>query len=158
VTLADYVADLRAPTPSAAAELVVPDQIQIAVHVGGCAGQLEAGVRQKLELHRDRLERQLDYLEQAAPDLAGPGKRVDTLLARAESGLTQMLVRRKAAVETRILQLESLSPRAVLGRGYGAVQHRDGRPITRLTEVQTGERLSVRLYDGAFAAEVKETA
>src|SRR5207253_2726200 len=67
-TLADYTADLRAPTPSVAAELVVPDQIEIAMRIGAYASMLTSCIGRELQAQRDRVERLADYVAQEGPN------------------------------------------------------------------------------------------
>lgn len=155
-TLADYVADLRAPTPSAAAELVVPDQIEIAMHIGSYAAVLQSCMLHELENRRERLDRLADYLELATPDIDVLDQRLQALLGRAHRQIENNLTARRALVSARMLQLGSLNPCAVLERGYAVVHHEDGRLLSGAGEAEAGVRLSVRLRDGSFAAEVRE--
>jgi exodeoxyribonuclease VII large subunit len=153
-TLADYVADLRAPTPSAAAELVVPDQIEIAMKIGRYAAMLESYIHRELASQQDGLERLADYLEQESPDLAALNSSVLALVSRAGEQLSLALAERRGQVETRGVQLGSLDPCAVLERGYAVVHHADGRLVAGVSMVGRGEQISVRMHDGKFAAEV----
>ncbi|SRR5579871_1345963 len=154
-TLADFAADLRAPTPSVAGELVVPDQIEIAMRIGGYAGFLQSRVREAIEDRRDALERLVDALDDAKPDIAAARERSERLIAAAEERLRRSLERARAQVEARALQLGSLSPLAVLARGYAVVQRVDGGIVTRVADAEAGDLISIRVRDGALAAEVK---
>jgi exodeoxyribonuclease VII large subunit len=153
-TLADFTADLRAPTPSAAAELVVPDQIEIAMRVGMIAGRLESSIRYEIESRQDRVERRAEEIWRARPDIPGHLARLKALLERAQDRLQHRLAERRNAVEARALQLASLSPIAVLERGYAVVHHADGRLVAGAFDAQDGERIGVRMHDGSFAADV----
>ncbi|HEY7294460.1 MAG TPA: exodeoxyribonuclease VII large subunit, partial [Dehalococcoidia bacterium] len=154
-TLADFAADLRAPTPSVAGELVVPDQIELAMRVGGYAGALESCVQRALEDRRDALERLAEALEDAQPDIGAARERMERLLAAAEDRLRRSLERVRAQVEARALQLGSLSPLAVLGRGYAVVQRVDGGIVTCVRDAEPGDLVGIRVRDGALAAEIK---
>jgi exodeoxyribonuclease VII large subunit len=156
VTLADYVADLRAPTPSAAAEMVAPDQIEIAMRVGACSRALESCVRRELEDRREALAQIVEALAQSGPDLDGPRQRLTALRERARSALARTAGERRAAVEARTLQLRTLSPLAVLARGYAVVQREGGELVTSARQVRAGDRIAIGLRDGSFAAEVRE--
>jgi exodeoxyribonuclease VII large subunit len=156
VTLADYVADLRAPTPSAAAEMVVPDQIHVAMRLGSYVATLESCVRHELDSKRDRLDRVADYLEVAAPDLKAIDERLSALHVQACNQVEKALSGGRAMVELRVLALTTLNPLAVLERGYAVVHHEGGALVARASEAIPGDRVSVRLRDGSFAAEVKE--
>ncbi|HLZ70472.1 MAG TPA: exodeoxyribonuclease VII large subunit [Dehalococcoidia bacterium] len=155
-TLADFAADLRAPTPSVAGELVVPDQIELAMRVGGYVGALESWARQALDDRRDALDRLVDALEDVQPDICAARERLDRLLAGCEERLRRAIERSLALVEARELQLGSLSPLAVLGRGYAVVQRVDGGIVTHVRDAGAGDLVSIRVQDGALAAEVKQ--
>ena len=154
-TLADFTADLRAPTPSAAAELVVPDQMELAMRLGVIATRLESSMRYEIESRQDRVERRAEEIWRVRPDVAGHAARLYALLARAQDRLGRRLVERRNAVEARALQLASLSPIAVLERGYAVVHHGDGRLVAGAFDVRAQEPIAVRMHDGSFAAEVQ---
>ncbi len=156
ITLADYVADLRAPTPSAAAELVVPDQIEIAMRVGAYTAMLESCIQRELSAQQDGVARLADYLEQECPDLAELSEGVLGLVSRAGTRLSQSLAERRSQIDMRIVQLASLDPCAVLERGYAVVHRADGTLLASVNVVRTGEAISIRLRDGTIAAEVGE--
>jgi exodeoxyribonuclease VII large subunit len=154
VTLADYAADLRAPTPSVAGELIVPDRAEIAMRVGALAATLDAYIREGVEQRWIAIDRALDALEEARPDLREPRARLAALVARADERAQRLLSDRRTAVESRALQLASLSPRAVLERGYAMVHTASGAVVASAAAVSPSDRLDVRLHDGSIAAEV----
>lgn len=159
VTLCDLAADVRAPTPSAAAELVVPERGPVERRLAELAGRLEAGVRRRLE----RARRRLDELAQR-PGLRHPARQVDTWrqrlaqlhqdLARAASWRVEGSRQRLAGSAGR---LEALSPLAVLRRGYSVTRTRDGRVVTDADQVVPGERVEVLLARGRLDAQVVAT-
>jgi exodeoxyribonuclease VII large subunit len=155
-TLADYTADLRAPTPSAAAELIVPDQLEIAMRLGSYTATLESCLRHELDVRADRLERLLEDMEAARPDIESRATALAALLRRAQGSVQRLVAGQRTAVDGRLIQLASLSPSAVLGRGYAVVHHKDGRLVPGSAATRVGETVSVRMHDGAFAAAVKK--
>ena len=157
-TIADYVADLRAPTPSAAAELAVYD-----------IRELESMLlSQQLELNRsilERLERRKEQIRQYATrlELLSPGSQLnerrqavadleEKLHLRMEAILTQ----KKHSLELYAQQLEALSPLNKLSQGYAFVSGRKGRAIRSVSEVSQGELLQIHLLDGKITVEVKD--
>ena len=153
VTLADYAADVRAPTPSVAGELIVPDRAEIGVHLGALAATLSAYMRDQLDRQRLNIDRAVDALEDARPDLDRPRARVDALLDRARTGTRRLLAEQRSAVDLRAVQLSTLSPRAVLERGYALVHDSAGALVASAAAVQPGDALTIRLRDGTLAAE-----
>jgi exodeoxyribonuclease VII large subunit len=204
-TIADFAADLRAPTPSAAAELVTEAQHKIAEELAELAHRLERATRfQLLQAHQRlshlpvsrvesrvtaqlfRLSQRLDEATQSldgalAMQLRQRQNRVAELsaavlqhdprrnLAQARQHLTDLRVRLERGLE-RLLQsssarlgalqarLHSLSPLAVLDRGYALVVSADGALIRSATQVSSGDRLTTRLADGVFTSRVESAA
>jgi exodeoxyribonuclease VII large subunit len=202
-TIADFVADLRAPTPSAAAELITEAQHRVAERVASQRSRLERAARfqilhakQKLDsVPMDRAERkisgilrktsqQLDDLgfraeasvrelirtrQREVGELAGGVLRHEPrqMLARARERLgvsetriersVERTVRRASArIEAMDARLRSLSPLAVLERGYALVMSQDGKVVRSVTQVAMGDRVRTRLSDGEFDSTVDE--
>ena len=154
-TLADLVADRRAPTPSAAAELVVPDSAELMGFAVGCANAMTASVSRRVTTARD-IGRQLDRrLQNAVPDLDTLRLRVDDRLRTAAS-----LVRHDLAIKTErsrglTYRLESLSPRDTLRRGYAIVQRAaDGRVVGSRSQAADGDDINITLADGVLDATI----
>ena len=134
-TVADFVADLRAPTPSAAGELCVPDA---------------RAIRQGLDALRDRLGTLLVGRLRAARS------NLDSLDARARFAVTSGLDRRRLALERLAGQLDALSPLAVLSRGYSLTQTADDGSVVRdAATVAPGALLRIRLASGTLIARVE---
>jgi exodeoxyribonuclease VII large subunit len=203
-TIADFAADLRAPTPSAAAELITEAQHKIAEHLANQSHRLDRAVRFQLLQARQRLTRlpvsraesrvstllhrqaqrldDLSFRQEAAvedqlrqrqrqvADLAAAVLRHDPrqALAQARERLLASRTRidrslertlRRSAVRIGALnaRLHSLSPLAVLERGYALVLSSDGKLVRSTAQIAPGDRLTTRLADGAFASRVETT-
>jgi exodeoxyribonuclease VII large subunit len=183
VTLADFAADVRAPTPSAAAELVVPDRLEVA---GGLRTlERRARVRALGSVSAARAEtaaegRALERLRPAA-QLAQARERAGLLLDRASRCVRDELDRRRArqgslsarlapSVEVRLAAarmalardaaaLSALGPQATLDRGYAIVKRAaDGVVVRSPEEARSGSQLSVRVAQGEFAVRVEAPA
>ncbi len=153
-TIADYVADVRAATPSAAAELVVPDQaderarIQALKSAGGqrlatLVGEAKAG----LALLGERLQRR-------APDLDRERLRLDGLLHELEAMLSHRLQLDRASLQAAQARLEALDPRATLSRGYAIVQDAQGRVVDGAAKLSSGDAITIQFHDGVAEAGV----
>ncbi len=155
-SLADFAADLRAPTPSAAAEMVVPDQTEIQNQVNERAVALTAALQRMLDAHRWRLVEQLRGLRLLSPvaQLVQARQRVDDLTERAARAIRHELSVRRQLVDGQQAQLAGVSPFATLERGYAVVRSQEsGTVITSILQVASGHRLDVRVADGDFEAE-----
>ena len=155
-TLADAAADLRAPTPSAAAELAVPDMRQLLQQIQEQRRRMTAAIRGQLQSRQQELERLCDRLR-----LQSPAHR-QSMEQQALEHLYRRLVRGGAAVleryENQLRQqaekLEMLSPLKILGRGYALV-YQGEELVRRAEQVQPGDILRVQLAEGEITAEVK---
>jgi exodeoxyribonuclease VII large subunit len=152
-TIADFVADLRAPTPSAAAELAVPDQAELRQRVGMWAGQLTATMGRRLGQMRQALEQQQRVLQRLSPQarLATHRQQVDDLTRRAASAVGHGLALRHSNLAGIEARLAALSPLATLERGYAIVRRADtGTVVRSVNQVHDGDPLAVRVQDGEF--------
>ncbi|HEX9006111.1 MAG TPA: exodeoxyribonuclease VII large subunit, partial [Bacteroidota bacterium] len=149
-TIADFVADLRAPTPSAAAELVVPLRDDILDQVGKTCYTIRQSVEALLDDRRDRIDRLLAGYAFARPaDLLHQySQRVDDLqnsLTMVFSHRLQLIAARQTALHER---LRALDPRLPLQRGFALVR-RDGTAITAAASLSAGERVEMEFHDGS---------
>ena len=156
VTISDFVADLRAATPSNAAELAVPDQDALRQSMDSMSAAMAASLNRQLRAARQHL----DALSQS-PALRSPtgyieqrGKNLELLknrLAAAQNGnLTRMNHRYIAAVS----KLDAMSPLKVLTRGYSMAQTERGEVLRSVHQVELGQRIRVSLSDGSLSATV----
>jgi len=155
-TLADFAADVRAPTPSAAAELVAPDCADLRALVAGMAETLQTTLRGRLEEQRWKLAGQARALKHLSPaaQLAQARQRVDDLLGRAQVGLNHSLALRRECLSGLAGQLAGVSPLGTLERGYAIVRHRrTGAVVRSMSQVAGGDVLGIRVADGEFEAE-----
>ena len=153
VTICDYVADLRAPTPSAAAELVVPDARQFRARLQGVAGDGLNILQQRLDRQRSGLEASLARAQRATVDLDRLRQRIDDMARRTVSAIESAGRQRRDHVRRSIAQLDALNPQATLDRGY-AVVHKGGRVVSSISAVGAGDGLVIKVADGGFPARV----
>ena len=156
-TIADFVADVRAPTPSAAAELAVPDKRAVCDSVRGAADDLESAIKHKLERLRERVENLARH-----PFLQSPYRlyeermrRVDELYARLPEAMRRRLLHADKDLALQAHKLDAFSPLKVLGRGYAIALKKDGKAVRKPSDVKAGEPLVVRLSQGQIDVEVK---
>ena len=158
VTIADYVADLRAPTPSAAAELAVFDYSQFEAKCQLYQRTLERTMKNRLERVRYRLNQCRLKLELYHPSRVINEKR--QRLADLESRLTRVMSKRLEAYRHRLAldsgRLQALSPLAQLGRGYSFVTGRDGKRLDSVKQAAKGDQLRIELRDGTIVAKAEQ--
>jgi len=153
VTIADLVADQRAATPSAAAELLVPDLLDVQARVVGLANALAWHASRRLELATADLNRAEQSLYRRSPQrtLAERLSAVEALAARVTRASEHALALVGERLRARELQLTALDPQAILKRGFGVTWRLEDRAIVRsVTEVEPGVRLRTRVADGTF--------
>ncbi|MBN1813911.1 MAG: exodeoxyribonuclease VII large subunit [Anaerolineae bacterium] len=157
-SLADFAADMRAPTPSAAAELVAPDQAELRAYVAGFSTALVVALRGEIEERRWKLAEQVRALKHLSPQaqLAQARQRVDDLLARMEAATYHILTLNRERLAGLSGRLSSASPLGTLERGYAIVRRQEtGEVVQSAGQVAPGDALDVRVTDGAFEAEAK---
>ncbi len=158
-TICDLVADLRAPTPSAAAELVVPDRIELAARVAAVTRTIEARMLGLIERSSAELAAVHERMERAAPNLDEQRIRVDDLLEDARTGLLRRIELSRAKVETLSTALGALSPLDTLRRGYAIVADPStGRVLTDARDARPGDALAIALDRGTIAAVVESVS
>ncbi len=157
-TIADFVADLRAPTPSAAAELVTPDSLELKQLLYHHQLALVDAAQQLVTTTRTRLQARQWALERLSPQaqINNDRQRIDGLLNRAGRALQHQLSLHQERVNTLAAQLETLNPQATLTRGYAIVQ-KGQTVVTQTGQVRPGDDISIQVSDGQFEATVSET-
>jgi exodeoxyribonuclease VII large subunit len=150
-TISDMVADQRAPTPSAAAEIAVPDATRLQGQVAVLQRDAFNTMNQQTAQHRQGLEIAVQRLRTASPQVEAWQQRVDELTQALARGLTASLNLARERFEGMERRLASLDPQAVLQRGYAVVQRTaDGSLVTSTAEVQSDDELNVTVHDGSF--------
>lgn len=157
-TIADFVADVRAPTPSAAAELITPNRAELAAQVQELAARLETTLHTITQARRRQVLLQARALGHLSPQarLANARQRVDDLSARGATRLAFGLRLRRERLNGLSARLRALDPLAVLSRGYAVVRRADnGELISNTAQVAQGDAISVRVSDGEFEGVVR---
>lgn len=155
--IADFVADRRAPTPSAAAEIATPDQGDLLLDVQNARNALTGAFRELLGGERRALEQRQADLHRFSPhtQVVNARQRVDDLLRRSLAAVRHDLALRRAGIGGLTQTLAAVGPPAVLARGYAVVtKASDGIVVRRVNQVSSGDLIDVRVGDGSFAAEV----
>jgi exodeoxyribonuclease VII large subunit len=157
VTLCDLAADLRAPTPSAAAELVVPDARVGQVAAEGLARRISQRTRDAVDRRRRRLVTARRLLERRAPParVAALRQRLDDDRRSLDRAMARLVPGRRQRLAQAKRQIDALSPLGVLGRGYAIVEGADGRVRASVTGLRLGERVRVRMRDGRASVTVE---
>ena len=159
VTIADYVADLRAPTPSAAAELAVFDFGQFEAQLRGAKELLARGLKRKIDGVRYQTEQYRLKLRLHDPQRQINEKR--QRLVSAEDELKRLMERRLSDCRHRLAlmsgRLHGQSPLEKLSRGFGFITDEEGRWVDHAASVRPGDRLSIRLADGQIEARAEQT-
>jgi exodeoxyribonuclease VII large subunit len=158
VTLSDLAADVRALTPSEAAERVVPSVDELTVRLRGLGDRLRMSVARRLAIWRARLEALAGQRIFRRPfELVHDRSRcADELALRANSLMWRTFADRESSVATLAGKLQSLSPLAVLGRGYNITQDAaSGAVIRSVRELRVGQAIVTRFADGAATSEVQ---
>ncbi len=152
-TIADFVADVRAPTPSAAAEIAVPDQGELGGTRHLRRNRLVALMEQQIAERRGAVESQERALGRLSPQakIITHRQRIDELTRMASASLAHQLALRRERLRGHRLRLQSLSPFATLERGYSITrQLRTGEIVKSVGQVATGDRIETQVSDGKF--------
>jgi len=154
-TMADFVADLRAPTPSAAAELAVPHRSELKARILTQQRALVAALKGEISQQGMELDLLASRLKSLTPDVDRYRQRIDERTRVASIRLGSFLALGREKVRSLELELSALSPMATLGRGYAQVQHSaTGELVTRVGQVVRGDAIDVRVSDGEFKGRV----
>ena len=158
VTISDYVADLRAATPSNAAELAVPDQDALRQNLDAMSSAMASALSRQLKAARQHL----NVLSQS-PALRSPTgyieqreKSLELLKNRLIAAQNQSITRKNQRYIAAVSKLDAMSPLKVLTRGYSMAQTEAGEVLRSVRQVELGERISVLLSDGKLSATVMD--
>ena len=180
VTLADLVADVRAATPSQAAEFALPDRRDVAARLGALRTSFMSTMLQQVSARQQRLQRTRDRMGSAlldrlrgverrllvargrlAPALTRHVRQPSTRLAQSQGRLTPAMTRRLERLRSTLgrsaAQLDALSPLAVLGRGYAMPRDATGRVLRGTADFPPGLAFTLNVSDGSVAARVEES-
>ena len=156
-TIADFVADRRAPTPSAAAEIAVPDRAEQLQRVGGLHAYADQSVQSILDREATRNSTLRDRLERSAPDPSALRVELHAQARALERALADSLASRSLHLAAARSRLEALNPAATLDRGYALLTAADGSVISAAAEVAAGDKLLIRMHDGTIDATASAT-
>lgn len=158
VTISDFVADVRAATPSNAAELVAPDQNDLRAYLLSAQTRMAQAMQKRLKLDRKTLDglknrrvlqSPINYVNEKRLLLDHSAQRLGAAAQRNLAGQKQRFIHLTA-------KLDALSPLKVLARGYSVVLTPDGRVVQRAAQVQIGEQVDIKLHQGSFTASVTQ--
>jgi exodeoxyribonuclease VII large subunit len=153
ITIADLVADMRAPTPSAAAELVVPDRHEIMRQIAGLAEGSHRSIIYRLDWHRGKTAELVLRLEEGLPNIEIWRRRTDDLARSIHRSLTTHLNISQFKIAGFEHQLRALNPVTTLMRGFAVIQKaRVNKPVTSTTQIAAGDAITITVADGVFPA------
>ncbi len=157
-SIADFVADLRAATPSAAAELATYDAQGLAVFIGDSRSRLVRALTHNVELRRQLLDRLMSakVLLSPASLLERPSQRLDDGITRMKNFAELLLLKNRGALTLLEHKLEALSPDSVLRRGYAVVQRRiDLAVVRQASKLARGDQVTIKFADGSKPATIE---
>ena len=157
-TICDFVSDVRAPTPSAAAEIAVPDINELKQKFNNIISRESAILTKKIENYRQFIER----IEKSRP-LVSPLNVIEdkrmavlSLSEKIDGYMNGNIERKRAGLASLASALNALNPLAVLSRGYGAVFGKNGNVVKSVADVNVGETIDLKVSDGTISATVYE--
>ena len=156
-TIADFVADLRAPTPSAAAELVVADVEELKNTLRIYENRLKISLKRKTELMKLKLEkyRNSNAFKNPLQKVNNAYLQIDHLAKRMENAITKKLKNAKASFSKEVTKLDALSPLKTLSRGFCIVQQKD-KVIAKAQNLQQNQEIDLIFQDGKARAKILE--
>ena len=159
VTIADFVADLRAATPSNAAELAVPDRREVRAALEADGDRLAAAVRGRLDRERRALDRLASSRAMTEPASYFKDKRLllDYQSGRLVRAMERLTRGRRERLSSLAAALDAMSPLKVLGRGYAIARRADGKVISSVRDTAPGEEFRLRVSDGELDCLVRDS-
>lgn len=157
-TICDFVADMRAPTPSAAAELAVPDANELQYALSALKNRMFLNVSSGIADRRSRLEYLTSKGALKSPDemLSNRSQRLDTVFSKMLSSYENRIGGKKVEFISAATALSKLDPMSVLMRGFAFVSDKNGKNVYSSQALAKGDKINVRFHDGSAVCEVKE--
>ena len=157
-TICDFVADMRAPTPSAAAELAVPDANELQYALSALKNRMFLNVSSGIADRRSRLEYLTSNGALKSPDemLSNRSQRLDTAFSKMLSSYENRIGGKKVEFISAATALSKLDPMSVLMRGFAFVSDKNGKNVYSSQALAKGDKINVRFHDGSAVCEVKE--
>ena len=157
-TICDFVADMRAPTPSAAAELAVPDANELQYALLALKNRMFLNVSSGIADRRSRLEYLTSKGALKSPDemLSNRSQRLDTAFSKMLSSYENRIGGKKVEFISAATALSKLDPMSVLMRGFAFVSDKSGKNVYSSQALAKGDKINVRFHDGSAVCEVKE--
>ena len=154
-TIADFVADLRAPTPSAAAELAVPDVYDLKYKISTYQNRLKTSLKKKVELARLKFEKSMNsrIFKEPTRNINDNYLRIDTYIKRLEHRAKFIYKEKETNYSKLVSRLDALSPLKTLSRGY-CLAESNGNIVKKSADINTGDELDLRFQDGQRKAKV----
>jgi len=152
-TICDFVADLRAPTPSAAAELAVPDCAELISRVATLKVRLTQSVLNLIKTNKALISRL--SLSSPARSIEEYRQKTDYLFTKAEKAFMLIMSKKKEAFSKACAKLDAMSPLSVLSRGYSVAEKKNGVLVKTSSDLSSGDDFTLRLSDGKLDCCVK---
>ena len=157
-TICDFVSDLRAPTPSAAAELAVPDMVDLKNTISIIKNRFDYSISNKISEYKNKLTfiSELPFFK--SPEVYIDKKRTDLALTEVKftDSFEKLLKDRRSSLSEISVIMTALNPLAVLSRGYGALYDNSGKVISSASVVSSGDNITLKMSDGDIKATVNE--
>jgi exodeoxyribonuclease VII large subunit len=157
-TLVDFAADLRAPTPSAAAEVVTPDGDALRSSMRAWSDRMDSAMFAVLDDGQRRVDTQIRWLARLSPEtqIQNARQQIDDLTGRLVIHLQHDLARRRDRLAAQGRALDAANPSAILRRGYAIVTRSDGQRVTSALHAAEGTTVQIALHDGRLTATVRQ--
>ena len=154
-TIADFVADLRAPTPSAAAELAVPDIFEVKQKIINYQNRSKLALKKKIEIMKLRFEKVMKSRVFTDPmrKIMDDSIILDDYMKRLENAMKEIKTENKNKYIELVTKLDSINPLKTLIRGYSLTE-KDGQIIKRVSQIDKGDIITIKFSDGEKNAEV----
>ena len=154
-TIADFVSDLRAPTPSAAAELAVPEISKVEEGIRNYQNRYRLALRKKIEFAKLRFEKcmQSRVYKEPLQEINDKYLLVDSFVKGISNDINKKLIMAKTDFSNSLSRLDALSPLKTLSRGY-SITMKDNKAVKKAKDLKTGDKINIRFSDGEKIATV----